>query len=281
MWFLGVRVPHRRCLVSRFLFALVLLGALPSCGGKVVHRADGTAGTDNMGMAGADGMGVAGADGMGMAGSGGDDSQSAPLCTKVTTPPTITFERTCAGYTPSLGPTEVEFVELTQSTVAGETVFQHRFRATEACGFDAIVSMPEVRFLGDSAPYSMNTWWLSDASGTTSLVAIALRRAFDSPVLLGVATATWLDSLNSLVAPLAVELSDDGCLGSSNPDFRKPFITRNDAPLQCTDESNWRGLRLCQDDLSSFRVLNYLGVPGLNTHPAVFGDAELLQAGED
>jgi hypothetical protein len=127
-------------------------------------------------------------------------------CSFLPADPSIATQITCSSFIPALAPYEIVFVEQTTSGPPGNQVVAHRFRATAACGFDVVISLPNLRFAADDQPYQMSVWWLQSA-GKVSLLAIAIRRSLSGPVLLGVAAPESADLLNFIVSPLAVTLN--------------------------------------------------------------------------
>lgn len=209
----------------------------------------------------------------GIEGEAGTDGLGDLVPCPALVPPLIEFEPTCDEFVPALGPTMVGFVERTTTSASSNRIAVHRFSALAECGFDVLISLPDATLAADEAPYEMSTWW-SWSGGLYSLPAVVLRRPGDRTPLLGVATEGSLDLLDALVGELAVAMRGPPCdIADAAP--VKPVLTREDAPLSCTDEAP-RPLRLCHDGSTDYHLLSYSGLPDSTTVPAVFGAAALL-----
>jgi hypothetical protein len=190
---------------------------------------------------------------------------------------TIAVQITCSSFIPALAPYEVVFVDSTVGGPAGSQVVAHRFRATAACGFDVVISLPNLQFAADDQPYQMSVWWLQSANtGAVDLLAIVMRRSLSGPVLLGVAASGSTDLLNFLVSPLAVTLDGPACTDPAQAGNTGQIIDNNNAPLSCEDEAGGHSLRLCQDGSSTFRMVAYRGSPDSTDLAGVFGASDLL-----
>jgi hypothetical protein len=179
--------------------------------------------------------------------------------------PTIELEVICSSFVPALVPTEVTFVE--QPVISN--MEEHRFRATDDCGFDAIISLPLTSFDADDAPYEMTTWW-AQGSVPLGLLAVILRRSGDRTPLLAVATEGNLDLLNSLLEPLSVSMIGPECGTSSGVVY--PVLLRDESPLPCEPESMGQ---LCHDGDVGYRVVG-LAAPDSTDAALVMGRADLL-----
>ncbi len=198
-------------------------------------------------------------------------------CSILPVNPSITFQKTCPSFVPSLGNDEVVFVDQTTSGPPGNQVVAHRFRATAACGFDFVVSLPNLQFAADDQPYQVSKWWLQNANtGETGLIAIVIRRQLAGAVLLGVAVAESAFELNSLVRPLAVTLNGPACTDPARANSTSQILESNGTPLSCEDEADGHALRLCRNGASAYRMVAYSGSPDSTALPAVFGASDLL-----
>jgi hypothetical protein len=240
---LGRCYPSRVVFRSGIITIVVLVGLLAACGGKTNHD---------------DGPSAEG-------GSGGAS------CTDAPAPPSVDFEQTCDAFVPSLGPSQVTFVE--QASVGGAVA--HRFRETLDCGFDVVISLPGAQFAADAQPYELSTWWIM-GSVPTGLLVVVLRRPDDRSVLLGVATAGSVSQLNGLVDPLAVTLRGPLCDESAPYGPVRQVLEQDGVPLPCEDDSVSPGLLRCTDGTAAYRLIDYPGQPGSEVGPAVFGAADLL-----
>lgn len=201
----------------------------------------------------------------------------ATTCSVLPVDPSIAFQKTCSSFIPSLGNDEVVFVGQTTSGLPGDQVVAHRFRATASCGFDFVVSLPNLQFAADNQPYQMSKWWLQSANtGEVGLLAVVLRRSQPGAVLLGVAVPGSADQLNFLVSPLAVTMNGPVCTDPAQAGNTSQILESNDAPLSCEDEAGGYALRLCHDGDSAYRLVAYRGSPDSTALPAVFGASDLL-----
>ena len=190
---------------------------------------------------------------------------------------TIAVQITCSSFIPALAPYEVVFVDSTDTGPAGNQVVAHRFRATAACGFDVVISLPNLQFAADDQPYQMSVWWLQSANtGAVNLLAIVIRRPLSGPVLLGVAASGSTDLLNFLISPLAVTLDGPACTDPAQAGNTSQILDNNGAPLSCEDEAGGHSLRLCQDVSSTYRMVAYRGSPDSTEPAGVFGASDLL-----
>jgi hypothetical protein len=196
-------------------------------------------------------------------------------CSFLPADPSIATQITCSSFIPALAPYQIVFVEQTTSGPPGNQVVAHRFRATAACGFDVVISLPNLKFAADDQPYQMSVWWLQSA-GKVSLLAIAIRRSLSGPVLLGVAAPESADLLNFLVSPLAVTLNGPACTDPAQAGNTSQILEDNDAALSCDDEADVYALRLCHDGNSAYRMVAYHGLPDSADLPAVFGASDSL-----
>jgi hypothetical protein len=196
-------------------------------------------------------------------------------CSFLPADPSITTQITCSSFIPALAPYQIVFVEQTTSGPPGNQVVAHRFRATAACGFDVVISLPNLKFAADDQPYQMSVWWLQSA-GKVSLLAIAIRRSLSGPVLLGVAAPESADLLNFLASPLAVTLNGPACTDPAQAGNTSQILEDNDAALSCDDEAGGYALRLCHDGNSAYRMVAYHGLPDSADLPAVFGASDSL-----
>jgi hypothetical protein len=204
---------------------------------------------------------------MGGASSSGGSGTSGFSACESPEPAIIDFERTCDSFIPSLAPTQATFVE---KTIVGG-MQAHRFRAADDCGFDLVLSLPQLEFVADSQPYELSTWWIQGNVPLGVLVAI-VRRPGDPMPLLAVADAGSVDLLNGLLDPLAVSLNGPQCPAAMS--LVQPQLTRDAAPLPCEDEAP--GLRVCHDGLVDYYLVDYAGPMDSLELPAVMGDAALL-----
>jgi hypothetical protein len=249
---------HAILLASTFLFS--------SCGG----------GTGLVSSNGVDGSST-------MDGTTSTDGTKAPggatatTCSILPVDPSIAFQETCSSFIPPLGNEEVVFVGQTTSGPPGNQVVAHRFRATASCGFDFVVSLPNLQFAADNQPYQMSEWWSQSANtGEVGLLAVVLRRSQPGAVLLGVAVPGSADQLNFLVSPLAVTMNGPVCTDPAQAGDTSQILEDNDAPLSCEDEAGGDALRLCHDGDSAYRLVAYRGSPDSTALPAVFGASDLL-----
>ncbi len=201
----------------------------------------------------------------------------ATTCSALPVDPSIAFQETCSSFIPPLGNEEVVFVGQTTSGPPGNQVVAHRFRATASCGFDFVVSLPNLQFAADNQPYQMSEWWSQSANtGEVGLLAVVLRRSQPGAVLLGVAVPGSADQLNFLVSPLAVTMNGPACTDPAQAGDTSQILEDNDAPLSCEDEGGGYGLRLCHDGDSAYRLVAYRGSPDSTALPAVLGASDLL-----
>jgi hypothetical protein len=202
---------------------------------------------------------------------------TASSCSALPVNPSIVFQGTCSSYTPSLGNSEVVFVSQTTTGPSGNQVVAHRFRSTASCGFDVVISLPNLQFTADDQPYQMSQWWSENAnSGEVGLLAVVLRRSQAGSVLLGVAAPGSVDEFNFLVSPVAVTLDGPICTDPAQAGNTSQTLENNGALLSCEDEAGGHVLRLCQDGDSAFRMVVYWGSPDYTGLPAVFGASDLL-----
>jgi hypothetical protein len=190
----------------------------------------------------------------------------------VPSPPTIDYERTCGAYIPSLGPTEVTFVEGKPVQTPKGRMIAHRFRANQACGFDAVISLPDLTFTADASPYELRVWWMN-ANGAVSILAGLLLRPSSDAVLLA-ASPSAVDRINALATPLALTLSGSACPDDAGG-LLEQILTRDTNPLSCTDEAGSPALRRCTDGARTYRMVAYAGTLD-DPMPGLFGAAELL-----
>ena len=200
---------------------------------------------------------------------------TASSCSVLPAEPSIAIEITCPSFIPALAPYEVVFVGQTTTGTPSNQVVAHRFRATASCGFDVVVSVPNLKFAADDQPYQMSVWWLQSA-GKVGLLAIAIRRSLSGPVLLGVAAPESADLLNFLVSPLAVTLNGPTCTDPAQAGKTSQILEGANAPLSCDDERNGDALRLCHDGNSAYRMVAYRDSPDSTDLPAVFGSSDSL-----
>ena len=202
---------------------------------------------------------------------------TATTCSALPVDPSIAFQKTCSSFIPSLGNDEVVFVGQTTSGLPGNQVAAHRFRATASCGFDFVISLPNLQFAADNQPYQMSKWWSQNANtGEVGLLAVVLRRSQPGAVLLGVAVPGSADLLNFLVSPLAVTLNGPVCTNPAQAGNTSQILESNGALLPCEDEAGGYALRLCHDGDSGYRLVAYRGSPDSTALPAVFGASDLL-----
>jgi len=202
---------------------------------------------------------------------------TATSCSVLPAEPTITFQKTCSSYVPSLGNSEVVFVDQTTTGSPGNQIVAHRFRATASCGFDVVISLPDLHFAADNQPYQMSQWWLQSANtGEVGLLAIVLRRSLGGAVLLAVAAAGSADLLNFLVSPLAVTMNGPICTNPVQAGNTSQILEINDAPLSCADEAGGNALRLCHDGDQAYRMVAYPGSPDSTELAVVFGASDGL-----
>ena len=202
---------------------------------------------------------------------------TATTCSAVPVDPSIALQETCSSFIPPLGNEEVVFVGQTTSGPPGNQVVAHRFRATASCGFDFVVSLPNLQFVADNQPYQMSEWWSQSANtGEVGLLAVVLRRSQPGAVLLGVAVSGSADQLNFLVSPLAATMNGPACTDPAQAGDTSQILEDNDAPLSCEDEAGGYALRLCHDGDSAYRLVAYRGSPDSTALPAVFGASDLL-----
>jgi hypothetical protein len=190
---------------------------------------------------------------------------------------TIALKVTCSSFIPALAPYEVVFVDSTVTGPAGNQVVAHRFRATASCGFDVVVSLPNLQFAADDQPYQMSVWWLQNTNTrAVDLLAIVVRRSLSGPVLLGVAASGSTDLLNFLVSPLAVTMDGPACTDPAQAGNTSQILEDNGAALSCEDEAGGYSLRLCQDGDSTYRMVAYRGSPDSTDLAGVFGASDPL-----
>jgi hypothetical protein len=202
------------------------------------------------------------------------DILTASSCTYRPANPGIEFDPTCASYVPSLGDGELVHVEEEITGSPGDQVSHHRFRSTEACGFDVVIGLPNLRFVADDQPYHQSKWWLTDANGT-SLIATVLWRSSPSEPLLAVATVGNVDVLNLLLAPRSVSLDGPDCTDPGQAGNRSQALEDNGGAVECDDEAGTSN-RVCRDGDSVFRMLVYSGSPQSASPAAVIGAQDLL-----
>lgn len=252
----------------RVVFAIAISAIFGACsGGTGLVRSQGADGSSSEG-------GTTIPDG-----SAATRETAAPASSCSTQPeePGITVQKTCSSFVPPLGPDEVVFVDQTTSGPPGKRVVAHRFRATAACGFDFVVSLPNLRFAADDQPYQMSQWWLQNANtGELSLLAVVLRRQQSRDVLLGVAVAESAFELNSLVRPLSMTMNGPACTDPARANSTSQILESNGSPLFCEDEVDGYALRLCRDGASAYRMVAYSGSPDSTALPVVFGASDLL-----
>lgn len=267
-----------------FLLATAMLAGLllPCCGSNGLR---GTSGKDG-GSGGDAGRGPEGNEN-GRVGDAGEEPASpwtgqatTSSCSFLPVDPSIEFQPTCSSFTPILGPMEVVLVEQSIIGSVGNRSVLHRFRATAACGFDAVVSLPNLRFASSNQPYQMSTWWSSNGV-STGLLAIVLRRTLPGDVLLAVAVPGSLDLLNSLVSPLAVTMHGPTCTDPAQANKTSQILESGGTPLSCEDQDGGYALRFCSDRVSaSTTMVAYRGLPDTTALPAVFGASNMLSAVE-
>ena len=264
------------CVISALLSA-----ALACSEGTGLVNSNGAGGTSSMGGSSSNAAGAGGTSSVGgTTAAGGTQATGGTMattlsCSFLPADPSIATQITCSSFIPALAPYEIVFVEQTTSGPPGNQVVAHRFRATAACGFDVVISLPNLRFATDDQPYQMSVWWLQSA-GTVSLLAIAIRRSLSGPVLLGVAAPESADLLNFIVSPLAVTLNGPACTDPAQAGNTSQILEDNDAALSCDDETGGYGLRLCHDGNSAYRMVAYHGLPDSAELPAVFGASDSL-----
>ena len=252
------------------LASVCALLALASCSGDSMSATtgdDGGWGSDSSG----------GQETAGLGKDLGTNSPTTSSCSFLPADATIALQITCSSFVPALAPYEVVFVDSTVAGPAGNQVVAHRFRATAACGFDVVVSLPNLQFAADDQPYQMSVWWLQNASTrAVDLLAIVIRRSLSGPVLLAVAAPGNTDLLNFLVSPLAVTLDGPACTDPAQAGNTSQILDINSAPLSCEDEAGGYSLRLCRDGDSIYRMVAYRGSPDSTALPGAFGASDLL-----
>ena len=264
------------CVISALLSA-----ALACSEGTGLVNSNGAGGTSSTGGSSSNAAGAGGtSSGGGTTGAGGTQATGGAMattlsCSFLPADPSITTQITCSSFIPALAPYQIVFVEQTTSGPPGNQVVAHRFRATAACGFDVVISLPNLKFAADDQPYQMSVWWLQSA-GKVSLLAIAIRRSLSGPVLLGLAAPESADLLNFLVSPLAVTLNGPACTDPAQAGNTSQILEDNDAALSCDDEADVYALRLCHDGNSAYRMVAYHGLPDSADLPAVFGASDSL-----
>jgi hypothetical protein len=187
----------------------------------------------------------------------------------------IEFQPTCASFVPPLGGSEIVFVERTVSGPPSDPRIAHRFRSTASCGFDVVLTLPNLQLTADSQPYQLSQWWESGA-GPTRLVAAVLRRSFSGPILLGTAAVGKVDLLNMLISPLKVTLNGPVCTAARHAGENSQVLENSSTPLTCSDDGAGPSLRLCQSSTSTYRMVAYQGTTDSTQIPAVFGDSAFL-----
>ena len=254
--------------VFHFLASVCALLALASCSGDSLSA---TTGDD--GGRGGDG-------GQETVGLGTDLGTNLPTTSSCSFSPAgapIAVQITCTSFVPALAPYEVVFVDRTVTGPAGNQVVVHRFRTTAACGFDVVISLPNLQFAADDQPYQMSVWWLQSANtGAVNLLAIVIRRSLSGPVLLGVAASGSTDLLNFLISPLSVTLDGPACTDPAQAGNTSQILDNNGAPLSCEDEAGGYSLRLCHDVISTYRMVAYRGSPDSTDLAGAFGASDLL-----
>jgi hypothetical protein len=264
------------CVISALLSA-----ALACSEGTGLVNSNGAGGTSSTGGSSSNAAGAGGTSSVGgTTGAGGTQAMGGAMattssCSFLPADPSIATQITCSSFIPALAPYQIVFVEQTTSGPPGNQVVAHRFRATAACGFDVVISLPNLKFAADDQPYQMSVWWLQSA-GKVSLLAIAIRRSLSGPVLLGVAAPESADLLNFLVSPLAVTLNGPACTDPAQAGNTSQILEDNDAALSCDDEADVYALRLCHDGNSAYRMVAYHGLPDSADLPAVFGASDSL-----
>jgi predicted small secreted protein len=300
--------------VSLFTLALivVLVSACNDANGLKTgaHTGGQTVGSDTGGRAGNGGMSAGGATGAGgePGGSGGNivcppclppdcpygqlpvvgcgcaqcapppgdaNAGTASTCTVSPSNVDIEFRSTCASFVPPLGGSEIVFVERTVSGPVSDPKIAHRFRSTASCGFDVVLTLPNLQLAVDSQPYQLSQWWES-GSGPTRLVAAVLRRALPGPILLGAAAVEKVDLLNMLISPLKVTLNGPTCTAARHAGENSQVLENSSVPLTCSDDSAGPSLRLCQSSTSAYRMVAYQGSADSTQLPALFGDSTFL-----
>jgi hypothetical protein len=202
---------------------------------------------------------------------------TASICSFLPADASIATQIACPSFIPALAPYEVVFVGQTTSGPLGNQMVAHRFRATASCGFDVVISVPNLKFAADDQPYQMSVWWLQDSgTGKVGLLAVAIRRSLSGPVLLGVAAPESADLLNFLVYPLSVTMNGPACTDPAQTGNTSQILENDSGPLSCNDEVGGHALRLCHDGASAYRMVAYPGAADSAALPAVFGVSDSL-----
>jgi hypothetical protein len=254
MAYIGIRRLLWRYVVLVHTTATQLVVVAPGCGGKAAQG---------------DGLSAPG----GSAGSGGT-VQEPSSCVEPPAAPVIDYQPTCSTFIPALAPTEVTFVD--QTADAGTGLVGHRFRSTEDCGFDVVISLPRLKFAADEQTYEMSTWWLS-SMGLTELVTVILRRSGDRALLLGVAASGSTYGFNALASPLAVTQNGPVCADSAESGVNEQVVELDGVALPCENETATPWLRVCRDGGTQYRMVDFPAPLDSTTAPAVLGAAELLR----
>ena len=113
-------------------------------------------------------------------------------------------------------------------------------------------------------------------TGAVNLLATVIRRSLSGPILLGVAASGSTDLLNFLISPLAVTLDGPACTDPAQAGNTSQILDNNGAPLSCEDEAGGNSLRLCQDVISTYRIVAYRGSLDSTEPAGVFGASDLL-----
>jgi len=190
--------------------------------------------------------------------------------------PSIALQETCSSFIPPLGNEEVVFVGQTTSGPPGNQVVAHRFRATASCGFDFVVSLPNLQFVATISRTRCRMVVAERNTGEVGLLAVVLRRSQPGAVLLGVAVSGSADQLNFLVSPLAATMNGPACTDPAQAGDTSQILEDNNVPLSCEDEAGGDAFRLCHDGDSAYRLVAYRGSPDSTALPAVFGASDLL-----
>jgi hypothetical protein len=155
---------------------------------------------------------------------GGQVGDAGQAPTDASTDSAIALQITCSSFVPALAPYDVVFVDSAITGPAGSRVVSHRFRATGSCGFDVVISLPNLQFAADDQPYQMSVWWSQSMNtGAVDLLAIVLRRSGSWDALLAVAAPGSVDLLNFLVSPLAVTLDGPVCTDPAQAGNTRPI----------------------------------------------------------
>jgi hypothetical protein len=192
--------------------------------------------------------------------------------------PSIEFQATCASYragTLEFG-VQVALVELSISGPPGNRAVMHRFRSLSSCGYDMVITLPNLRLAVDDQPYDISKWWWSASDGGSALVAVVLWRGQPMVEALAVAVPGHVDELAFLIDPLVVSQRGPPCTAPAQTGNASQVLDKDGAPLSCEDEEGGVGLRLCQDDATTYRIVAYPGATDTTSAPAVFGLSALL-----